>query len=130
MRELVKSKKSSTPAAVAQGAAATAAAATATTASPSSAGSVASPTLSGDASKNPVMALNEISMSRQLKMDWQLSEHGVPPRRTFAWTVTLGDYQATGTAFNKKVGESFESWRGNSGYFANKQQQQQNCKIT
>ncbi len=58
----------------------------------------------GSKEKNPIMQLNEIGMARQLAIEWSLvSESGPPHHRFYSWSLTMGEYQAVGSAQNKKV---------------------------
>ncbi len=73
----------------------------------SSSGSDAGSSEGGGDAKNAIMMLNEIGMSRNLIIDWNLvGETGPVHQKFYSWSVTLGEYQAIGSASNKKVNQT------------------------
>ena len=50
-----------------------------------------------EVSKNVVMILNEIAMSKSKCMDWTMvKEEGPPHARKFTWSLKMGEFETTG----------------------------------
>ena len=50
-----------------------------------------------EVSKNVIMILNEIAMSKSKCMDWTMvKEEGPPHARKFTWSLKMGEFETTG----------------------------------
>ena len=69
-----------------------------------------------EVSKNVIMILNEIAMSKSKCMDWTMvKEEGPPHARKFTWSLKMGEFETTGVGHHNsliKILSNFKSPRG------------------
>jgi len=79
-----------------------------------------------EVSKNVIMILNEIAMSKSKCMDWTMvKEEGPPHARKFTWSLKMGEFETTGAGCSKRIAKSLaaqamyekipDDWKMNSG---------------
>ena len=56
-----------------------------------------------EVSKNVIMILNEIAMSKSMHMDWTIvKEEGPPHARKVTWSLKMGEFETTGVGHTVK----------------------------